>query len=124
MNPTQLLTHFDRLSEAPDAIPCLRRYILNLAVRGKLVDQAPKDEPASELLNRIQAEKARLVREGRIKAREPQPPITDGEIGYSLPINWAPTRIGDLLTVIRGSSPRPKGDPRYFSAERTPYHWI
>ena len=45
-------------------------------------------------------------------------------VDRDLPTNWEPTRIGDLLTVIRGASPRPKGDPKYFSTERTPYHWI
>jgi type I restriction enzyme, S subunit len=124
MNPEELLAHFDRLSEAPDAIPRLRRFILDLAVRGKLVEQDPKDEPAKHLLKRIQVEKARLVKEGKIKPQESQPPIVDGEIEYHLPPSWSPTRIGDLLTVIRGSSPRPKGDPRYFSLERTRYHWI
>ena len=58
MNPTQLLAHFDRISEAPDAVARLRRFILDLAVRGKLVEQDPSDEPAAELLKRIQAEKA------------------------------------------------------------------
>ncbi|HOW75035.1 MAG TPA: restriction endonuclease subunit S, partial [Candidatus Competibacteraceae bacterium] len=124
MNSAQWLAHFDRISEAPDAIPCLRRFILDLAVRGKLVEQDPNDEPAAELLKRIQAEKARLVKEGRIKEQESQPKITDGEIEYNLPKNWELTRIGDLLTVIRGASPRPKGDPKYFSTERTTYHWI
>ena len=57
MNPAQLLAHFDRISDAPDAVPRLRRFILDLAVRGKLVEQDPKDEPASELLKRIQAAK-------------------------------------------------------------------
>jgi len=53
MYPTQLLQHFDRFSEAPDAIQRLRRFILDLAVRGKLVEQDPNDEPAAELLKRI-----------------------------------------------------------------------
>ena len=53
MNPAQLLAHFDRISEAPDAILRLRRFILDLAVRGKLVEQDPNDEPASMLLERI-----------------------------------------------------------------------
>ena len=66
MNPEQLLTHFDRISNAPDAIPRLRRFILDLAVRGKLVEQDPRDEPASELLKRIRAEKDRLVKSGTI----------------------------------------------------------
>ena len=41
MNPELLLAHFDRISDAPDAIPRLRRFILDLAVRGKLVEQDP-----------------------------------------------------------------------------------
>ena len=64
MNAELLLQHFKRLSEAPDAIPRLRRFILDLAVRGKLVEQNPNDEPAEELLNRIQEEKAKLIAEG------------------------------------------------------------
>jgi type I restriction enzyme S subunit len=47
MNPARLLQHFERISEAPDAIPRLRRFILDLAVRGKLVEQEPNDEPAA-----------------------------------------------------------------------------
>jgi type I restriction enzyme, S subunit len=50
MNPERLLQHFERISEAPDAIPRLRRFILDLAVRGKLVEQDPNDEPASSQL--------------------------------------------------------------------------
>ena len=53
MNAEHLLAHFDRIADAPDAIPRLRRFILDLAVRGKLVPQDPNDEPASELLKRI-----------------------------------------------------------------------
>ena len=124
MNAERLLQHFERISEAPDAVPRLRRFILDLAVRGKLVPQNPNDEPAEELLKRIQVEKVRLVKNGKIKAQELQPEIAAGELEYDLPKNWMPTKIGDLLTVIRGASPRPKGDPKYFSTERTPYHWI
>ncbi len=123
MNPEFLLAHFDRISDAPDAIPRLRSFILDLAVRGKLVEQDPDDEPASELLERIQAEKASLLKEGKIK-QVGQREVSANEIDYPLPIHWEPARIGDLLTVIRGASPRPKGDPKYFSTERTPYHWI
>jgi hypothetical protein len=53
MNPALLLAHFERVANAPDAIPRLRRFILNLAVRGKLVPQDPSDEPASKALQRI-----------------------------------------------------------------------
>ena len=58
MNPSQLLTHFDRISEAPDAILRLRQFILDLAVRGKLAEQDPNDEPASVLLERIRNERS------------------------------------------------------------------
>jgi hypothetical protein len=44
MNAEQLLKHFDRISDAPDAIPRLRQFILELAVRGKLVEQDVRDE--------------------------------------------------------------------------------
>ena len=60
MNATQLLAHFDRLAEAPNAVPRLRRFILDLAVRGKLVEQDAGDEPAAELLKRIKNEKEKL----------------------------------------------------------------
>jgi type I restriction enzyme S subunit len=69
MNPKLLLDHFNRVSDSPDAIPRLRRFILDLAVRGKLVEPDPADEPASELLNRIRAEKARLVKQGNLQQR-------------------------------------------------------
>lgn len=118
------LQNLPRLTTRPAHIKQLRQTILNLAVRGKLVAQDTNDEPVAGLLKRIQAEKARLVKEGKIKVQEMLPSITDGEIEYNLPTNWEPTRIGDLLTVIRGASPRPKGDPMYFSTKRTPYHWI
>ena len=64
MNADRLLEHYDRIADAPDAIVRLRRFILDLAVRGKLVPQDAKDEPASELLKRIAKEKARLVKAG------------------------------------------------------------
>ena len=69
MNAAQVLDHFDRICDAPDAIPRLRRFILDLAVRGKLVEQDPNDEPASELLKRIQAERRGWSREARSEAR-------------------------------------------------------
>jgi type I restriction enzyme S subunit len=57
MNPDRLLRYFERISDANDAVPRLRCFILDLAVRGKLVEQDPSDEPGAELLKRIQAEK-------------------------------------------------------------------
>jgi type I restriction enzyme S subunit len=67
MNAKILLQHFDRISEAPGAIPRLRRFILDLAVRGKLVEQNPEDEPAGELLKQVQTARVRLIKEGQLK---------------------------------------------------------
>jgi type I restriction enzyme S subunit len=88
MNPQRLLQHFDRIAEASDAVPRLRRLILDLAVRGKLVEQDPNDEPAAELLKRIQAEKARLVKEGKIKKHELPPQIEGEELPFKPPLGW------------------------------------
>ncbi len=107
MNPARLLAYFDRISDAPDAIPRLRRFILNLAVRGKLVEQDPKDEPASELLKRIQAEKARLVKEGKIRKENPQPEIEPDRIPFALPKRWTWVRFGDVIHLISGQHLQP-----------------
>ena len=73
MNAERLLAHYEQIADAPDAIARLRRFMLDLAVRGKLVPQDPNDEPASELLKRIAKEKARLVKAGEIR-KDPKPP--------------------------------------------------
>lgn len=72
MNPDRLLALYDKVSEAPDAIARLRRFVLDLAVRGKLVAQDLIDEPASELLKRIAADKARLVKGRQIRDSQVQ----------------------------------------------------
>ena len=59
MNAERLPTLYDRLADTPDAVDRLRRFVLDLAVRGKLVEQDPTDEPASELLKRIARSKRR-----------------------------------------------------------------
>ena len=101
MNPEQLLAHFDRISDAPDAIPRLRRFILDLAVRGKLVEQDPNDEPASELLKRIQAEKARLVNEGKINLEKPPTPASPDDLAFELKPKWQAVRISQILVELQ-----------------------
>ncbi len=80
----------------------LRELILELAVRGKLVPQAPNDEPASELLKRIAAEKAELVKQGKIKKQKPLPEISEEEKPFELPVGWEWVRLGDFTNIIRG----------------------
>lgn len=74
----------------------LRELILELAVRGKLLPQDPGDEPAAELLKRVEADKARLVKCGDIKKDKNFPAIAGDEIPYDLPQGWQWARINDV----------------------------
>ena len=69
MNVDRLLAQYERIADTPDAVPRLRRFVLDLAVRGKLVEQDPNDEPAaiSGLVERIAAAKVRLVKTSEIR---------------------------------------------------------
>lgn len=96
MNAERLLQHYERIADAPDAIARLRRFILDLAVRGKLVPQDPNDEPASELLKRIATEKARLVKAGGIRKPKALPNVE--EPPFDLPMNWCWTPIREVTS--------------------------
>ena len=82
MNADRLLAHYEKIADAPDAVQRLRRFILDLAVRGKLAEQDPNDEPASELLKRIVVEKAE-----RVKRQKSLPDFEADELG-DVPTNW------------------------------------
>ncbi|MBY7306144.1 restriction endonuclease subunit S [Escherichia ruysiae] len=77
----------------------LRELILELAVRGKLVPQDPNDEPASELLKRIAAEKAELVKQGKIKKQKPLPEISEEEKPFELPEGWEWTTLTRIAEI-------------------------
>ncbi len=121
MNADQLLQYFDRLSEAPDAIPHLRRFILDLAVRGKLVEQDPTDEPATDLLKRIQAEKARLVEEGEIRDKRSLPEVPEHDAPYKLPLSWQWTRFANIAEFSAGRTPS-RNDPTFWNNGE--YSWV
>ncbi|EDX0374204.1 restriction endonuclease subunit S [Salmonella enterica] len=82
----------------------LRELILELAVRGKLVPQDPNDEPASELLKRIAAEKVQLVKQGKIKKQKPLPEISEEEKPFELPVGWEWVRFGNIYEMEYGSN--------------------
>ena len=105
--PIDLHTAWQRLQAAmprlftqPQQIKGLRDAILQLAVRGKLVPQEPNDEPASVLLEKINAEKERLIKEGKIKRQKPLPPIREEEIPFELPQGWEWVRLGEICNKI------------------------
>jgi type I restriction enzyme S subunit len=81
----------------------LNQAILQEAVQGKLVPQDPKDEPASELLKRIKAEKATLRQaKGKGKKEKPLPPIKPEEIPFEIPENWVWCRLGEIISISSG----------------------
>jgi len=103
-NWQRIATHFDTLFTTESSIDTLKQTLLQLAVMGKLVPQDPNDEPASELLQRIQAEKAKLVAEGKIKKNKPLAEIDDDEKPFELPHGWSWTRVSQLFAVTSGGS--------------------
>ena len=75
----------------------LKASILQYAVEGKLVKQNPDDEPASELLKKIEDEKVKLIKAGKIKRNKKLPVVTDEEKSFAIPNNWQWVRLGELL---------------------------
>ncbi len=94
----------------------LKKSILQYAVQGKLVEQNPQDEPASELLKRIKTEKEQLIKEGKIKKEKPLPPITQDEIPYDLPQGWQWIRLGELGITTTGTTPS-TNKPEFFGGK-------
>jgi type I restriction enzyme S subunit len=94
--------NFNSLYSVKENVAELRKAILQLAVMGKLVPQDPDDQPASELLKEIEAEKKRLIKEGKIKPQKPLPPIKPEEIPYDIPRNWKWIRLGTISEIIGG----------------------
>ncbi len=102
-----LLSNMELLATAPGGVAKLRELILTLAVQGKLVPQDPADEPAGVLLQKIRAEKDRLIAEGKIKRDKPLAEIAEEEKPFELPQGWEWVRFGEIAGIERGGSPRP-----------------
>ena len=93
MNPARLLEHFDRIGEAPDAVPRLRRFILDLAVRGKLVEQEANDEPG------------------------PAGKAVANDRPFPAPTSWTWVRVGEVADCRLGKmldKAKNKGTPRRY----------
>lgn len=112
-NWARISLHFDTLFTTEVSIDALKQTILQLAVMGKLVPQDPDDEPASELLKRIEQEKAQLVKEGKIKKQKPLPPVSDEEKPFELPQGWEWCRIIEIAQVGTGATPS-RDNPDYW----------
>ena len=86
----------------------LRQKILDLAIHGKLVPQDPNDEPASVLLERIKAEKERLIKEGKIKRSKKSAKTSDTphyeNVPFEVPNNWVWTTLGEIFNLQAGKN--------------------
>ncbi len=114
---TYLLQYFPQLSLRPENLPELRSLILQLAVEGKLTAEwrkaNPDVEPASELLARIEAEKAALVKAKQIKKSKSLPPVRAEEMPFELPEGWVWCHLEETGFTQTGSTP-PKKESSYF----------
>ena len=103
----------------------LRQKILDLAIHGKLVPQDPNDEPASVLLERIKAEKERLIKEGKIKRSKKSAKTSDTphyeNIPFEVPSSWVWCKLEEICN-IKGGKRIPKG--KGFSDQRTEHIYL
>lgn len=129
---TQLLHKLDKMKSISDGLlqtiqqqqkyaEMLRQSILQQAVEGKLCEQDPNDEPASVLLEKIKAEKERLIAEKKIKKQKSLPPISEEEKPFTLPKGWEWCRLGELANIATGSTPA-KNKVKYYMHGTIP--WI
>lgn len=92
----------------------LKNSILQLAIQGKLVPQRPEEGNAEELYKQIQAEKQKLIKEGKIKKEKPLPPITDNEKPFEIPASWKWVRLGEIGSWASGATPS-RSNPDYYN---------
>lgn len=105
MNPARLLEHFDRIAEAPGAVQRLRRFILDLAVRGKLVEQDPSEESPVSLLATIRKKNEKQVQAGLQKQEPQRSQVSAEEKWFTIPPSWLWARLGQVTHVLMGQSP-------------------
>ena len=100
----------------------MKKSILQQAIQGKLVEQRPEEGTAQELYAQIQAEKRRLIKEGKLKKEKPLPEVTEEEKPFEIPEGWMWVRIGDVVSKITDgthhSPPNSKdGEYKYITAK-------
>lgn len=107
MNAQELLRHFERVADAPEALPRLRQLVLDLAVRGKLLPQQSGDASQANALAAARSELSeRAKATGRLRFT-PSAPIAKAEIGDQLPMGWVAARINDTGLYINGLAFKP-----------------
>ena len=125
----ELLPYVDRYAAAYEKLEQfnakfpedMKKSILQYAIQGKLVEQRPEEGTGKELYRQIQAEKKRLIKEGKIKKEKPLPEIAEDEIPFDIPGSWKWVRIGTVATILGGKR-IPAG--RKLSSNNTGYIYI
>ncbi len=112
-----LFENLETLIDAANGIEKTRELILQLAVQGKLTEQNPNDEPASELLKKIKKEKEKLIAEGKIKKQKELPPIKGEEKPFELPKGWVFERIGNIILELKGGGTPSKNNSSFWNGE-------
>lgn len=118
-----LLEQFDRISDVPGAVSRLRRFVLDLAVRGKLVEQDPNDEPATELLKQLQKEQLRLLKDTKIRSARASVAVEDEDEPFPLPAQWVWCRLSQVGSIVGGATP-PSSDLDNFTAGGSGIAWL
>lgn len=109
------------LTHQLDLIKQLRQAFLREAMQGKLITndklRITNGETGHDLLAKIKTEKAQLIAEKKLKKEKELPPITEDEIPFDIPEHWTWCRLGEISSIVRGGSPRPAGDPKYYDGD-------
>jgi type I restriction enzyme, S subunit len=98
----------------------LKNSILQLAIQGKLVEQREEDGTAEELVQKIQVEKEKLIKEGKIKKPKKLPVIKEDDTPFDIPKSWEWVRFGELVNFNMGKTP-PRSEPKYWKND---YNWV
>ena len=98
----------------------MRKSVLQYAMQGKLVEQRPEEGTGEELYQRIQVEKAKLIKEGKMRKERPLPEIIDEDIPFDIPESWKWVRFGDVVDFRLGKTP-PRTDAKSWGND---YRWI
>ena len=92
---------WSRLEEFNRRFPAdMQKSLLQMAIQGKLVEQRPEEGTGEELYRQIQAEKQRLIKEGKIKKEKPLPDIAEDEVPFEIPESWKWVRLCDLISIL------------------------
>ena len=106
----------------------MQKSILQMAIQGKLVEQRPEEGTGEELFQQIQAEKQKLIKEGKIKKEKPLPEISEDEIPFDIPESWKWCRLSEICNVTDGTHQTPhyveKGRPFISAQNIKPYRFM